>query len=429
MTKRPELRAINCTNCGAGLELIGGGRVTTHVCGYCGSVLDALKDYRVLKRFANLKRPVSPFAIGMEGKLWGVPFRIIGTLAEEERHRGRTWTWVDHLLFSPTHGYVWLTVEDGHLVWTRQHRKAVSPQWLDEMAVEIAEQPPTVSSDGETFKYYETSTSEITFVEGEFTWRPMVGDRSVTVTAMSDRHMLHFTQTSAEREVQISGYLPRAETLAAFGTEAMHGPRGVHPLQPFKAGPNDGFLMRAAAVFGGVCLIGALAMAMTGRPILPPTPVPPGSMPAEVVIPVDEPGRLVRLDITGDVQSGWAWIELGLTDPDDAPVFVAGREVGYYTGYDEGTWVEDTRRTRLTFRPEKAGPYTLEIAAEEAGLGEGDTPDAPIPGLTVSAMGGLGSPFWLLLGALLFGGVAAWKMAARYTHRAARWRGSDWTED
>ena len=43
-----KLRFINCTSCGASQNILGGGRVKVQVCPYCGSALDAQKDFRVI---------------------------------------------------------------------------------------------------------------------------------------------------------------------------------------------------------------------------------------------------------------------------------------------------------------------------------------------------------------------------------------------
>ena len=40
-----------------------------------------------------------------------VPFTVIGTIAWVEYYAQRSWHWVDHQVYSPTHGYGWLTVE------------------------------------------------------------------------------------------------------------------------------------------------------------------------------------------------------------------------------------------------------------------------------------------------------------------------------
>ncbi|EYD73865.1 hypothetical protein Rumeso_04600 [Rubellimicrobium mesophilum DSM 19309] len=414
MTRQPELRSIDCPNCGAGLEILGGGRVTTHVCGYCGSALDALENYKVLARFANMQRPFTPLSIGMEGKLGGVPFRVIGILEEEERDDEGTWRWVDHVLYSPTHGYAWLTLEDGELTWTRRFRKAVSPSWVDPSRAAAEERAAPVSVGGERFNFDEAYASRIIFVEGEFTWRPAVGDTSRTVSFKRGTRGVHFVETPTEREVETSERLPHGPTLKAFGVkDASDDLRpGTTRDDPGDDGP---YMIWVSGLCGAACLIGGLALSGMSHTILPATTFTPAELPAEVEIPVDGPGLLTRIDLEGQVQSGWAWIELDLTDPEDQPVFIAGREVGYYTGRDsDGSWTENDRSTTVTFRPETAGAYTLAIAVDEAGLGEGDTPGGPIPSVTVSASAGHRRPFWLFLAGAILATVAGWQAYRRH---------------
>jgi len=429
MSLAAELRAISCPGCGAGLPVLGGGRVTLHVCGFCGSALDAVEGYRVLRQFSGLRRPVSPFSIGMEGLLFGVTFRVIGTLGWREDHKARSWTWVDHLLFSPTHGYAWLTVADGHLTYTRRIRAATSPEWLSVTEVERAESPPRVFSGTEGYTYYETTEARITFAEGEFTWRPMVGDRVVSVSALSDLAMLTFAQGQTEREIERSVYLPGPETLAAFGaTERLH-PSGVHPLQPWHTGPNDDFMLRAAIGFMVLCVVAGLGLMTVSSSLLPGQTYSAADLPVEVPLQITRPHRLASVTVSGDVDNGWAFLELSLSDPTDAPVFVAGREIDHYSGYDsDGSWTEGRRVTSLLFRPDTSGTYLLEIDVAEAGLGEA-AGGGPVPTLTVSAQEGMANSLWMFGAALVFGAVALWKGSGPFLHRRARWKGTDWTDE
>ncbi|MGQ0564523.1 MAG: DUF4178 domain-containing protein [Gemmobacter sp.] len=429
MTLAAELRQISCPGCGAGLPVLGGGRVTTHVCGYCGSALDAIEGYRVLRQFTGLHRPASPFSIGMEGRLSGVLYRVIGTLGLEERGAGRWWSWVDHLLYSPTHGYSWLSVEDGHLIWTRRLRGADAQAWLSVATVESADSAPSVYCAGESLTYYETSTATITFAEGEFTWRPMVGDKSTTVSALSDRAMVHFSEGRNEREVDRSVYLPGPETLAAFGVKEPLTPGAVHPLQPWHPDPNDDFLVKGGVAFAVISVILALWMMSGGRQILPQNSFGAANMPRELPLEVTEPYRLVTVDVRGDVTDGWAFVEMAVNDPEGEPVFVTGREIGHYRGYDgDGSWTEDKRSTTLHFRPETAGTYTIEFDVPEAGEGE-NVSGGPVPNLYVSAREGGANALWLFAAALIFGGIALWKGIGPHLHRRARWRGTDWTDE
>ena len=124
-----ETLKLNCTQCGAGLDVLGGGRVKTHVCSYCGAELDAQDDYKVIQQFRDMKRPDTPFDLGMTGTLWGAEFTVIGTMAWAEYYAGKSWHWVDHQIFSPTHGYAWLTVENGFVTFARKSREAFHARW------------------------------------------------------------------------------------------------------------------------------------------------------------------------------------------------------------------------------------------------------------------------------------------------------------
>ncbi len=428
MTSSAQIRAISCTQCGAGLDVLGGGRVTTHICGYCGAELDALDNYRILKRFADQPRPQTPFRIGMEGMLQGVRYRVIGTLAAEENYHNRRWTWVDHMVFSDTHGYAFLSVEDGHLIFTRRYRKDLS-RWVTVQAVEAADAPPEVISGGEAYRYYETSTSEITFAEGEFTWRPAVGARSTTISLLSDQHMLHLTETATEREAEQSSYLPQAETLASFGITEPLNPIRVHPLQPYVARRDQGFYQRAAAVFAGISVVLTLFMLTQGREVLAWRNIPPSDLPATVTLPLGTPGRLATIEVFGSLSNAWAFVEVELTDPEDQPVLIAGRDIEYYTGTDaDGAWSEGNTTARFRFRPTQAGDHQLEVDVAEAGLGE-DAGGGPKPALMLRASEGGSTPFWTGLATLLFAGVFAYTAAGPYLHRRKRWHGTDWTEE
>lgn len=429
MTRLDGPKAINCPSCGAGLDVLGGGRVVVQICGYCGTELDALEDYKALRTFADMERPETPFKIGMQGKIDGVEYTIIGTLGMMERWRGMTWRWVDHQLFSPTHGYAWLTFENDHVIFTRRFRRPLTPAWMSTRWVESAEKPPVIYDGRERYKYYETSTAEITFAEGEFTWVPNIGDKATTVTAMSDRHMLGFTDTGREREIERSRYLPQDETFTTFGAKPEYLPNRVHPLQPFKAGKNHYFIRNVAAAFAGFALVGLLAVKASEdrRTILPSQTFDVASLPQEVSFEITDTEKLSALKLSTDVNNSWAWLEVSLYGPDGAPLFEAGREVGFYHGRDaDGRWTEGSRSTELLFRAQQAGRHTAELSVPEKGIWRG-TKD--ISRLSVSADEGRSSTFWLGLSAVLFGLLFAWKTAKPMLHQRARWRGTDWTDE
>ncbi|MEC8014532.1 MAG: DUF4178 domain-containing protein, partial [Pseudomonadota bacterium] len=90
MSRAADLLAVNCTACGAGLDVLGGGRVIVHVCPYCGTALDAVEGYRALRKFNETPRPDTMLEIGQSGEIFGVRYTVIGLLQLEERWGGRT---------------------------------------------------------------------------------------------------------------------------------------------------------------------------------------------------------------------------------------------------------------------------------------------------------------------------------------------------
>lgn len=431
MSRAASLEAINCTACGAGLDILGGGRVTTHVCGYCGTELDALDGYKALRKFSDMPRPDTPFSLGMTGVIKGVSWTIIGTLGHRESWEGEVWEWVEHQLYSPTHGYAWLTVEEGHLIWSRRLRGAPQSLWMSEAVVERAESAPSVSHDGERFRYFETTKSRLTFVEGEFTWAPIVGETTVTISAMSPTAMLDFSQTGTEREIYRSEYLPQADVKKSFGLKpGVLKSRGAHALQPYKAGENTGFIGLVSGTAAAASLFIALMLSnLPGSQVLSSQQIDLRSLPADLEFDLSDTAKLATVEISSNMTNAWSYFEMELTDPEDVPVFEAGRTVEYYQGTEDGErWSEGSRRSHVTFRPPEAGTYTLTLSQPEKGTW-GSTEIREATAVSVSVREGQSSGFWLYFLAAGFGAVAAMAHGRKHLHKARRWSQSDWEDD
>jgi hypothetical protein len=434
MSRNPDLKAINCTACGAGLDVLGGGRVTVHICAYCGNALDTLDNYRALQKFDLLKRPDSPFKIGMSGQLYGVTYTVIGTLEHEEVWGARRWSWIDHQLFSPTHGYAWLSVEDGHLTFSRRYRKPVS--WMSVDWVERAETQPQVRAGGEIFKYYDTSSSAVIYAEGEFTWAPKKGEKTTTVSAMSETAMLSFSQTAHEREIYRTVYLEEAIASHGFGISLGLAPRGTHALQPQKTGGNARFLSLAGLGAMGLCLCLALLMSsFNGRAIGEAQNYRLDQLPVGIPFEVTRPGRLTRIDLKGNARNSWGYFAVELEDPEGEILFESGRTVEYYQGRDQdGNWSEGSNRASLAFFPPVAGTYTLSLELEEGGSWGPQAKDIyqtrqPMTALELQIRQGVSSGFWLVVLALGFGAIGGLPLLRGFLHNKARWRGSDWIDE
>ena len=421
----PGVRAIDCTNCGAGLPVLGGGRVVTQVCGYCGASLDAGDAYKVLAVHAGMARPESPFRLGMRGRLEGADWTVIGTLGFVERDGGRTWRWTDHMLHSPTHGYAWLTWEDGHALFTRKVRDMPEGPWLTEAMVERAEAQPGRRWRGRAFRYFASSDWLCDFAEGEFNFRPAKGDRGYSVSLMSTGApptMLTYLEprggAAREREVDVTRYAP--EAVAAFGAEAP-APPGLHPLQPYEGGSPfyrlwfGAMTAAAAALLAVVVVLGGSAEEVLRARA--------SDLPAEATFAVADAARPVSMELRTGLDDGWVEMGLDVTGPDGAPVVGVPLGLSYYSGVEDGeSWSEGSRTARLGFQPPAAGTYRVALSrpeGETARLGE----------VALSVREGTMTARWPVIALALFGAAFALSLSGRLIHASRRWSRSDWSED
>lgn len=227
MTDAVAVRQIACTQCGAPLELHGGQRVQSLNCAYCGAVLDARKDYRVLFQYQNREKPFSPLQLGMQGRIKGVEFTLIGMLqyVSEDQYK-----WLDYQLYSPTHGYAWLTYNRGHYVFTRRTRDLPKPSSLRR------DLPPRtrIYLGKETFLIYESYQARVAYVEGELTWIAREGDAIEVLEAINPPRVLSYVNTEAELEYEISEYLSPQFIHDSFELPGeVEIARGIHPAQPY----------------------------------------------------------------------------------------------------------------------------------------------------------------------------------------------------
>ena len=166
-----ELKAINCTTCGAALPALAGHRAKALVCSYCGSVMDRHDGYKVLAQYRDMPRPHGPFSIGMTGELFGIEHTVVGIVGVRSYIEGEVYRWTNYQMYAPTHGYSWVTWNEGHLVHSRKVRSQteLDPSWGFVPRSEFG-------AGGRTFKMFEEYQAEITYIEGELTWVPKLGD-------------------------------------------------------------------------------------------------------------------------------------------------------------------------------------------------------------------------------------------------------------
>jgi len=420
MSRAAGLSSVNCTRCGAGLSVLGGGRVLTHVCGYCGAVLDSQDNYKLLASIGKRDHPESPIRIGMSLTIEGAQFTVIGTIGKAEKWKGRTTRWVEHQVFSDTHGYGWLSYEGGNFTFTRKVRDFDLSKWLESREVERSDTPPTRRYRKVSYKYYETTFGEIEFMEGEFNWTPQLGDKTTAITLLGPDRMLTLRKGLTEKEVEETRLLPRDEVIAALGLTGLPARASRrHPLALFEALPEEPFLRVSLATTTVAAVLLAIVLGNhSGTTVLQS-----GhfylSDPAAFSFDISNTEQMARIRYNMQIDNDWAVLGTRITGPDGEVVIEGQRLIEYYSGRDSdgNWWSEGSRNGVVRFRPQSEGPHRIEI---ERTQGTGGT------SAHVRIAEGKPTTFWLIVTAVLFGlGYAALAIRKASFHKN-RFSGSDW---
>jgi predicted RNA-binding Zn-ribbon protein involved in translation (DUF1610 family) len=380
-----QTKTINCTSCGAGLSVLGGGRVRGHVCGYCGAVMDAHEGYKLVQQYKDMPRPNTPLEIGMTGQIHGADFTIIGTIGNVMYEDGEAYRWTDHQLYSPTHGYAWATWNPEERVASFTRRVRGVPDIMDAERIRMH---------GETYRVSEQYVSRIEFCEGEFTWAPQVDEETLVTEAYSSPYVLAVNRTrNAEGEDEIEFALTErmnpAALLEKFGIEPP-------PKPPKPVGSRIGGALTAGALTSlalSVVLLVVLSMMST---TLASRNYGSTDGPHVLDFTVNTTERLHSVELHTPVRNDWAYFDVNLTrlaDGEEVDLAEVGREVSYYYGGSgEDSWSEGSQTTSIRFHPPEAGDYRVEVLRSELGSHAVE--------ISVSVIEGAISYVWLILTAV-----------------------------
>src|SRR3954467_8409644 len=205
----PNVKGLNCPNCGAAIQLRTGELAQTVACSSCAAVLDA-KDpnLRVLQQFQGRIRTQPLIPLGTRGKLKGDPYEVIGFQRRGIRVDDTDYYWSEYLLWNPYKGFRYLTEYDGH--------------WNDVVVLKKTPEETSVGKWavakylGETFKHFQTATAETKFVLGEFPWEVRFGDKATTRDFVSPPHILSEERTESETTWSLGTYVTPKYVWEAF---------------------------------------------------------------------------------------------------------------------------------------------------------------------------------------------------------------------
>jgi hypothetical protein len=410
---------LKCPQCAGPVEVRAPDQTQRVACEYCGSLLDASKDFAVLQALQQPDiKPVIP--LGSVGRFQDVKWTAIGALERSVTVEGVRYPWEEYLLHEPRKGFRWLVLSRGH--WS-----FVEP--INAGDVDGA------SYDGVSYAHFQSGLARVDALLGEFYWAVAVGDEAYTDDYISPPHMLSKETEGSEENWSHGTYLTRAEVEEAFGLQkdSLPEPHGVAPNQPPRVSKGRvAGVWLTAAVLGAALIATFIFLSVTGGKKVHQQAVDvnrlaaPGTPEAAVFagpIFLAEDGN-VEVDVSATVQNSWLYLDGALINEETGAVDEFDLEVSYYTGYDsDGSWSEGSPKGSRLLPAVPAGRYMLRLEPQwEAGK--------PVPSFTVNMRTHVPPIEWVLLALLA---LVPWPLVLAWRYfrfEMERWSESDhpWME-
>lgn len=354
--------ALACPQCGGPLELRAPDQTERVACPYCGSLLDATRDLKVLEVMTGV--PVQPLVpLGSRGRLFGVPWTLIGFMERSVTVEGVRYAWREYLLQEPKQGFRWLTESKGH--WS-----FVEPIH----AGDVVSGAGNVRYAGETFKHFQSGRASVDHVLGEFYWAVARGDKVQTDDYVAPPRMLSRETAEAETSFSLVSYLEPAEVWRAFAAPGLPPrPVGVAPNQPWRHAGELGSVLTTAALLAATVVFLFLFFSVAGGQTVftASYAIPPeaASGSTEAVV-FSEPFEVTRrgnleVRVQAPVDNSWLFLGGALINEDSGDVDEFDAEVSYYSGVDgDGAWSEGGRQARAYVGGVEPGRYVLRLAPQ-----------------------------------------------------------------
>lgn len=421
----PGVRAIafKCAGCGAPIEK----HVTTTevvACGSCGSVTDVTGTVGeiVQKSEVNAQLFMPSIPLGSTCKWRAADYEVVGYMRRRITVEGEQYEWAEYLLHNLAQGYYWISEYQGHFSLIKN--AAEQPKVKGGM---IAGRRPDARYLGRSFRHFQHSEPEVTYLIGEFNWRVQLGEKCVVEDYVAPPLILSSEKTGREITWSVGEYVEPEVLWKAFGLKGDPPPRiGVAPNQP---SPHKGKPLAywiayfAVLVVAVVMQFGFMALDSGKKSATVAFSVTTGT-PARVVSPVLDLGSRLdgptNLHITTNAQTAWVDLDLQLVEVGSGRAFRVTRQLGNRgVGSD---WGDGNPEDMARIASLPAGRYTLAIDARAGAVRGATAGQRDVSGHVRIFRS---SPGWSNL-LLLAGFLVLWPIAA--TARAASFETRRWAE-
>ena len=364
---KPQVKSLNCPNCGAALTVRSFNTAVTIVCESCHSVLDA-KDpnLQILQRFKVATDEVKPLIpLGTRGKIRGVDYEVIGFERRTIHVDGIPYSWHEYVLFNPYKGFRYLTEYNGH--WNDVSILKALPEVLPYAS------PPKVKYLGETYRHFQTAKAGTSFVLGEFPWQVRVGEAADVTDYVSPPRVISSENTGGEITWSMGEYMSGRDVWKAFRLpgnppEAV----GVYENQPspLSAAARNIWVTFAAFLLALVVMMIGFDMAARNEQVFTGYYKYNSNQRGEASFVTDDfevKGHTSNVELTTstDVNNRWIYLNYALINEETGQAFDFGREVSYYHGYDsDGAWSEGSANDHVAIPKVPPGRYYLRVEPE-----------------------------------------------------------------
>jgi hypothetical protein len=419
----PQVRSLQCPNCGGAIELRGHSHTISAVCIQCLSVLDAsTPSLRIVQQFQGRERFQPLLPLGRRGKLWGVEYEAIGFQIREIVVEGVAYRWAEYLLYNPFRGYLYLTEYQGH--WNAIRTLRALPQMTRSGSKRAA------IFANRTYKHFQAAQATTIYVMGEFPWQARVGETVAVDDYVAPPYVLSSERTIEEVVWSSGTYVPGKEIWGGFSLPGSPPqPQGVYANQP---SPYSGkvasawFTFALLALFWFGVLVGLLALNREHQVFSQRYSYSTASRGENAfVTPVFEfSGResnaLVK--ISTNLDNDWAFFALALINDDTGVAYNLGREVSYYSGRDsDGAWTEGNRAEVASFPAVPPGRYYLRVEPEMSDDGRSHSVN-----YTMTVTYGSVGVGWMLSALILLPLPAMYTTIRSVSFENSRWAESDY---
>jgi len=359
---KSKIHAIRCTQCGSSIDLFGGHNVESIICPSCNSCLDGKDEYKVIATYLSKvkKAPKLPLKIGMKGVVKGVEFTVIGYIRYIEDGE----KYYEFQIFSPTHGYAWLTREELYFVFSREVKDMPNDANLMDLS-----KGQKITVKGMEFLIIEKGYEKIDYVAGELTWRGRLGDGESYITGVKPPYLYTISREKNELTFTFGEYIEKQKIYAAFGIkekvvkspDSSLGTLGKQPriigyvLMPFLLS----FLLCLALALYSIFMCPGKKIYTT---TIPCKALTEGKVTKE--FQVNTPHRLILVKLNCNFNNAWGFFNVSVRQGDEEFLNIT-KEIAYYSGYEGGeSWSEGSQSADAYIRLPEKGKYQLYIEGE-----------------------------------------------------------------